>query len=410
MPYKRPDSSLYQVRRRNLPGFGDTGVLSTRVRSKRVAERMERTLEEVAERSLVEPSWRPLVEAVIERRLDLPALQRHYAAGDLDALRASLTDPPLKDAVDSFSPTVEGTTRLGLAQILEMAPPRARLSYLRDPKTIVELCRRSESGEPAGEDGELTPRKRNSVRRTVLRAASMLLRHELGEAERTRIFADVRYAAEDDTREVLLEPDEIRRLLEACERPEAEGGVGDPELATFVRLSLVTSADRGVLLAGNRGRRAPAPGLRVRQVRIFADGPAHDETYSGEVYLRDTKNASRPRTVPVTDSLCRELLDLCVRPDGTPKGPDETVFEMGYRQLHDRWDRARRKAGLPGVRVKDLRAQSAIYGERAGVPLTVMSATMGHADEAMTRRYQRHRATMTAEHAEAIEREMGLTG
>ena len=407
MAYRRPDSSYYQVRRKNLPGFGDTGVLSSKVRNKRVADRMERTLEEVAERALVEPSYRAIVEAVLEKRLDLPALQRHHAAGDLDALRASLTDPPLAEAAAAFAEAerVEGMARLGLDQVLAMAPPRARLSYLRDPRTIVELCRRSEAGEPRGDDGDLGPRrKKNSVRRTVLRALSMLLRHELGRAERDRLFAEVRYSAEDDTREVLLQPAEIRRLLDACDE------VGDPELRTFVRLSLVTSADRGVLLAGNRGKRAPAPGLRVRQVRVYAEGPAGDEVYTGEVFLADTKTASRPRTVPVTDALCRELLALCVRPDGTPKGADEPVFEMAYRQLHARWDRARKHAGLDHVRVKDLRAQSAIYGERAGVPLTVMARAMGHADEAMTRRYQQHQAALTGDQVRAIEREMGLTG
>lgn len=45
-----------------------------------------------------------------------------------------------------------------------------------------------------------------------------------------------------------------------------------------------------------------------------------------------------------------------------------------------------------------------------GVPQTVVVATMGHSDEKMTRRYQQHRAAMTGEHAEAIERQLGLTG
>ena len=50
-----------------------------------------------------------------------------------------------------------------------------------DARVITALCQRAER------DG----RKRNSVRRYILRAISLLLRHHLGRAERDRRFADV---------------------------------------------------------------------------------------------------------------------------------------------------------------------------------------------------------------------------
>jgi integrase len=152
-----------------------------------------------------------------------------------------------------------------------------------------------------------------------------------------------------------------------------------------------------------------APGLTVGQVRIYAEDGGADggagETSSGEVYLNDTKTTSRARTVPLTDGLCRALLPLCVGKD-----PEEQVFSLSYAQVDVRWRRVRERAGLPALRIKDLRAQTAIAAETAGVPQTVVVATMGHSDEAMTRRYQRRRAVMTGEHAAAIERELGLTG
>lgn len=396
MPYKRERSPYYYVRRRRLPGFGDTGRLSSGVKSKRVAERMERALEDVAERALVEPSYREVLEAVVERRLDLPDFLAAYTRGDLDRLRVRLSDPPLSAAIDGYvaaHPPGRGV-RIGVDLLRSLAPPKARLSFLRDPRSIVRLCAAAEAGEPADEEGRRRPRKRNSVRRTLLRAISLLLRHELGRAERDRVFADVRYSGTDDTREVLLSPAEITRLLEAA----------DPrgELGTVVRLALATGADRGVLLAG-RSAAGTAPGLLVRQVSIWATGPEGEEAYRGEVYLKDRKADKRPRTVPITDALCRELLPRCAG-----KGPDEPVFSMTYPQLDYHWRQAREAAGLPDLRFKDLRAQWSIYAEKAGIPLTVASRAMGHGDEAMTRKYQRHQAVLSAEQAAAVLGAMGL--
>ena len=62
------------------------------------------------------------------------------------------------------------------------------------------------------------------------------------------------------------------------------------------------------------------------------------------------------------------------------------------------------------VRLKDLRSISVIYAERAGVPLTVASKVLGHADSSMTRRYQRHGAAMSDQQAADIEHALGLTG
>ena len=107
--------------------------------------------------------------------------------------------------------------------------------------------------------------KRNSVRRYMHRATSLLLRHHLGRAERDRIFADVDFPAEDDTREIHLSPLEIQRLLSACDE------LGYGELGVAIRLALQTSADRGVLLAGGHGSRRRHRGLLVRDLRIFQE-------------------------------------------------------------------------------------------------------------------------------------------
>ena len=410
MPYKRDNSPFYQVRRRNLVGVGDTGVLTTRTKNKALARRMETALVEVAERALVEPSYRAVVDAVVSKRLPLPELLSAVTRGDVAELRTEMVDPPLADCGARYVERApEGgrrdRRRYAVDDILAVAPPRARLSWLRDPRHVASLLHAVQRGEPLNGDGELTPRKRNSVRRHHLLAVSTILRAEVSAAERDRVIGEVSFPAEDDTREVALSPDDVGRLLAACRTWQAKpkcDGYRDLELG--IRIMLQTSADRGMLFAGPTANRLrPAPGLTVSQVRIYAEGPRGGETYSGELYLADTKAAARRRTVPITDALCRELL-----PQIGDKRADEQLLGLAYSQVDVRWQNVRRTAELPGLRLKDLRAQTAIYAERAQVPLTIAQKVLGHGDASMTRRYQRHEAAMTQAHAAAIEREMGL--
>ena len=235
--------------------------------------------------------------------------------------------------------TYERSVGIGLDMLLRYAPTSMRLGEL-NAKSITSLCVKAE------QDG----RMRNSVRRTLHRAISMLLRFHLGNAERNRLFADVQFPGENDTREVFLTTDEIVRLIAACKETSSS------EFATLIRVALQTSADRGVLLRGkNMGKKLR--GLRVRDITILRD--ERIGTYRGEIHLHDTKTTARSRSVPITDSLCRELLVLC-----KSKKPDDPVFSIAYNQLDFLWKRARKKAGLEHVRFKDLRAQTAIYAEK----------------------------------------------
>ena len=384
MPYKRERSPYYYVRRRNLIGYGDTGRLSSKATSKRIARDMERLLDEIAQHALLDPTWYDLLDAVCRHRtLSLAQLLRAKRTGTLEALKRTLHDPTIDEAVAAFTEAAppKKAVRAGLDQLLRLTPTGARLSYL-DGRTITEMCHRAER------EG----RKRNSVRRYLLRAISLLLRHHTGRAERDRIFADVNFPAVDDTREIHLTPLEISRLLQASR------DTGCPELATIIRMALLTSADRGVLLSEEHEGKAHR-GLLVRDLRIWQDHATG--TFTGEVFLQDSKTDHRSRSVPITDNLCRELLPLVKM-----KGPDEPVFDLSYGQLDYVWKRTRKAAGLSHVRFKDLRAQISIYGEEAGVPLTVLARSMGHRDEKMTRRYQQRAAALSGEQAEAIEQAM----
>jgi integrase len=415
VPHKRPGSSRWQIKRRNLPGFGDVGVIATGVTQRRVAERMEALLDDLAERALLDASFRLLVEAVLDRRLTLVDLLGHHTRGDLDGLRSQLNDPPLAGACDRY---VQGA-RAGQARDLReysvrvlqaLLPARARTSALRDARALERVLYAAERGEPAGPTGERRPRKRNSVRRTVLRAASGILDAEFGRAERDRVVHAVRFAGEDDTREVALTPADVRLVLAETDRLHAEAPhLGYDEMAVALRLMLQTSADRGTLFGANRsgGAGLLVEHVRVREVGRAGDGPGAGELV-GSVYIHDTKTARRSRTVPLTDAVCRALL-----PHIEGKGPSDPVFRLLYAHSETRWKRVRERAeasglSVTGLRMKDLRAQTAIYAERSGVPLTVAQRVLGHDDDKMTRRYQRHDAAMTSDHADMIERALGL--
>lgn len=389
MAFRRTGSSYYQIRRRKLPGYGDSGQISAGTRNKKLAERMEQALEDLAERALIEPRYRALLEAVCRDHsiapADLLAKRR-----ELDALLVALTDPKLTDAVTAFEKGADWThvTRAGMRQLLEYSPAGARLSYLT-AKVITTMCHTAMEAP----EREAT-RKRNTVTRCLKRSISQLLRFSLGNAKRNEIFADVNFSSEDDTREVHLEPAQLSALLAACH------DLGNPELAVVIKAALLTSADRGVLLAGEAHHGKVCRGLLVRDLKIYHDSGKH----WGEVYLWDTKTKARTRTVAIPDSLAKDLLTMAAgRDQGDP------VFSISYRDLDYAWKAVRSRAGLPNVRFKDLRAQMSQYAEEAGIPLTVVQRGMGQSDVATTRRYQQRKTVFTREHASLTEAAMGLT-
>jgi len=388
MPFKRVRSPYWQIEKR-LPGYGFTGRLSTRVRDLGVARRMESLLDDLAAKALTDPAWYPLLDAICkDHTVTLANALRARGSGRLLHLRRSLTDPLIKEAVRSYksSHAYDRPVWVGLDWLTGAAGD----DHLGDltGRRITELCMECEK----------TGLKRNSVRRQLYRAMSLLLRFHLGSAERNRIFADVRFASEDDTREVYLSPAEIGKLLNACS--ELSDDQRYMQLELIVRLALATSADRGVLLSGparNGARKGRIyRGLLVRDIQIFRT----NETgrMRGVVDLHDMKAKSRSRRVPIADSLCRSLL---AQVHG--RSPDDPVFDIRYMDLDYLWKRVRKASGLMHVRFKDLRAQTAIYIEEAGIPATVAQRTLGHASEAMTRRYLQRSVTMTDDQAEALD-------
>jgi integrase len=377
MPYRRRHSSYWQIDR-ILPGYGPTGQLSTRVKDRRLAVRMEAALTDLAEKAITDPRWHQLLVAIVERRVTLLELMEARANKRLEALARSLSDPLLSEVAVHVE--MDRATKNGLVHIYDFAGSDARLSALLTPESILACLRHAEA----------SGMKRNSVRRQVYRALSKIIRHALGSAERDRIFAEVDYPSEDDTREVILSREEIASLLRACESVQPHG----PELRVFVLTAMLTGADRGVLLAGKNSD-GVRRGLLVRDVAIFDTGGI----LHGEIsLLHDSKTSGRARTVGIGPALAEPLLALC-----QGKRPDDPVFPITWGGVDYIWKKALAVAGFDNLRIKDLRAQFAIYADKAGVATATISKAMGHKHESMTARYQRHDAALSLDDLQRIE-------
>lgn len=374
MPYKRPDSSMWQISKR-LPGYGPTGVLATGVKDKRVAVRMETALLEIAEKAITDPRYKQLLDALVSKNLTLLEVMAAKAERRLDSLTRSLSDPLL---VDAFSVVeFDRTSQHGVNKVIEWSGEEARLSKVCTPTSILE-CLRYWEGKGM---------KRNSVRRQVYRVLSKLLRHHLGKAERDSIFAEVDYTSVDDTREVVLTREEISLLLESCKKVSFE-------LYVFVFVALMTGADRGVLLKGFSNN-VDKRGLLVKDVTIFKN----NDRYYGELsLLHDSKTVTRSRTISIGHNVAELLIPLCLE-----KSPVEPVFSVSWAGIDYLWHKARALAKLDTLRIKDLRAQFAIYADKAGVATATISRSMGHKHEAMTARYQRHDSALSNEDVDRIE-------
>ncbi|MFC2085678.1 tyrosine-type recombinase/integrase [Bacteroidota bacterium] len=368
MSFLRKGSQYLQVQVR-LPGIGRTPQLTTRTPVKRDADAMERALIKGGRQALTDPIYMQVVRKVFSREIDLPTFYVHHNFGSL----AELVEDRLLliDAIREYRKSVtDRHVLIGLDALERHAPDGIGADWLLNSLNITRFL----------EQCQAEGNKRNSVRRRPMRATSKLLARHFGRAERNRIFADVDFRSEDDSREVFVSPVEITRLLDSC----------DGEFRVWVRAAIVTSADRGVLCK-----------LLKRHITIYVE----DGAYSGSVFLEDRKNDKRSRTVAIAHDMCTELLPLL-----TGKEPADHVFSVTYSQVDYLWQRAREKAGFSDLRVKDLRHCFGVLATHAGIDLNTTSKGMGHSNVAMTTRYIAHQTTFDAGHAALLEQQMKRTG
>ncbi len=168
-----------------------------------------------------------------------------------------------------------------------------------------------------------------------------------------------------NARQRFLDPDEVARIQAHL----------DPAYQPVIELLALTG-----------WRKSEALGLQWRHV-----------DFKGSVIrIEDSKNGD-PRTfpmraVPALAALMqrqREQVALIERERGRVIA---AVFVHAdgrpVRDFHNAWERARDAAGLPGVRIHDLRRAAVRAMDRAGVPQSVTMALAGHRTPDIFRRYR----------------------
>jgi integrase len=155
-----------------------------------------------------------------------------------------------------------------------------------------------------------------------------------------------------------LQKDEIASLLRACKESY------QPALYPYVLIALTTGARKGEI-------------QHIKWKDIDLD--------SGLIVIPNTKNGE-PKALPITPQV-REALEaykseITHHHTYVWRGRGDTPLH-----IEKAWRRARKKAGLEGVRFHDLRHTAASYAAMKGVPLRDIQALLGHKTLAMTQRY-----------------------
>jgi integrase len=166
----------------------------------------------------------------------------------------------------------------------------------------------------------------------------------------------------------------------------------DPEIARLIAAMPEYWRPLVRLLVATGLRWGEAVGLRVGRVDLLAS-PAPKllvvehlhELSSGELVFTDPKTRRSRRTVSFTTSVALDLAPL-----HAGKESDELLFqtELGYpvraRNFRRIWVKAREHAGLPGLRVHDLRHTHAAILIAANRPGSAISRRLGHSSIAVT--------------------------
>ena len=304
-------------------GPWQTGITGPR----RKAEAVEHWLRQQA---LERPA---LIDGLVAGRWSLRDAWVAYRRGTLDALIAGASDPLLAAAVAEYRAVCrDERARTGLAQ-LEAALPGARLSGLT-PTLIQQLYARAVA----------SGRKPNSVRRSLHRAVTELLAYHLGAPARDERMRDVSVPGEDDTREVVVTAEQVGRLLEAAPTERWR---------LYLLVAIGTAADRKPMLA-----------LEGR----------HFDPRAGTLTLPDTKSRSRWRLVRLAPDTEAALRLACA---GVTEG--EQLFPWTAWQVRRLWEATREAAGMPGLRLKDLRHLLPSALAAGGADRREIQALLGHA-------------------------------
>ena len=155
---------------------------------------------------------------------------------------------------------------------------------------------------------------------------------------------------------------------------------------------LEVAAVRLLLLTG--GRKSEVLTLRWSDYR------------EGRLFLRDSK--SGPRTVWLSRAACN-VLDSIERADAWVFPAPRTQGPAGPMWLRYFWHRVRAEAGLPDLRLHDLRHAHASFALRQGESVLAIGRLLGHASPQTTLKYTHLADAMVREAVECVGAVLGGT-
>ncbi|QXQ06831.1 tyrosine-type recombinase/integrase [Sphingosinicellaceae bacterium] len=161
-----------------------------------------------------------------------------------------------------------------------------------------------------------------------------------------------------NARERFLSAKEADRLFAALNASD------NPQLRSIVALLLLTGA---------------------RKTELLTAQWQHVDLERKAWFIPTTKTG-KPRHVPLSQAAA-DIIKQLLRFDDCPWLLPNPVTLKPYVTLKRAWDTARAAAGLPGLRIHDLRHSAASFMINAGVDLFAVGKVLGHTDHKSTMRY-----------------------
>lgn len=161
----------------------------------------------------------------------------------------------------------------------------------------------------------------------------------------------------DNGRQRYLSAEEVGRLLEAA------GKSLSVQLRPLIALALTTAA-------------------RLGEIRLARWTDIDIERRSWLIPVAKTK----PRYVPLSQAAI-DIIQALPRFEGCPWLIPNPETKKPFVSIKRAWQKARRDAGLPGLRIHDLRHSAASFMINSGVDLFAVGKVLGHSDYKSTMRY-----------------------
>lgn len=120
--------------------------------------------------------------------------------------------------------------------------------------------------------------------------------------------------------------------------------------------------------------------------RELLDGKWEEVNFDRKVWRIPTSKTGKPRHVPLSDDAIAVLRSIPRVGDNPYLVPNPQTGKP-FLSIYNSWDSARRSAGLPEVRMHDLRHSAASNLVNSGQSLYVVAKVLGHAQTRTTERY-----------------------